>query len=370
MRILILNWRDVKNPLSGGAEEVTHEHAKAWVKAGHTVTFFTASFPGAKAEEYLDGVRIIRRGNNLLIHLFIFHLLVCFYYLKNFKGRIDLVVDQIHGIPFFTPLYVKEKKLAFIHEVAREIWDYLYPFPISFIGRNLERFYFRFYRETPFIAVSLSTKRDLIKMGIREDKITVIENGITCQPILKLEKKEAPPKVLFVNRLTPAKGIEDAIKAFAYINKEMSEVEFWIIGRSDEGYLKKLKSLANRLALGSKVSFFGFVSEGKKLEFLKSAYVLVHPSIREGWGLIVTEANAMGTPAVVYNSPGLIDSTRHLETGLVCEKNTPEELSENVLNLLQEPQLYEKLRKNAWEWSKTFTWEKAAKNSLMLLESL
>src|SRR3989304_4913798 len=96
MRILILNWRDPKNPKSGGAEIVTLEHAKAWVKKGHKVTWFTSKFAGSKGTE------------------------------------------KIHGIPFFTPLYVKKPKIAFIHEVANEIWNYMYSFPINKIGKSIE----------------------------------------------------------------------------------------------------------------------------------------------------------------------------------------------------------------------------------------
>src|SRR6185312_6565233 len=126
MNVLILNWRDPKNPKSGGAELVTQEHAKAWVKAGHSVIWFTSCFKGAKNEEMIDGVKVIRRGNALSVYL-----LAPFFYFFS-KNKFDVVIDEIHGIPFFTPLYVKKaRKTAFIHEVAGEIWDYMYSFPVN-----------------------------------------------------------------------------------------------------------------------------------------------------------------------------------------------------------------------------------------------
>jgi hypothetical protein len=127
MHILILNWRDIKNPLAGGAEISTHEHAKRWVKAGHKVTLFSSSFTGGEAFEKIDGVKIIRRGSHYTVHLH-----AIFYYLIALREKVDLVVDEFHFIPFFTPLYFRGKKLAFIHETAKELWFENRMFPINY----------------------------------------------------------------------------------------------------------------------------------------------------------------------------------------------------------------------------------------------
>jgi glycosyltransferase involved in cell wall biosynthesis len=83
---------------------------------------------------------------------------------------------------------------------------------------------------------------------------------------------------------------------------------------------------------------------------------LIHASLREGWGLNVIEANAMGTPAVVYPVGGLVDSTLHGETGTVTPEETPASLAAGVVALLNRPAEYDRLRVNAWERSKTFAW--------------
>jgi len=62
MNILVLNWRDIKNPLSGGAEILTHEIAKRIVASGNHVLLFSSDFPGASNKEIIDGVEIIRQG--------------------------------------------------------------------------------------------------------------------------------------------------------------------------------------------------------------------------------------------------------------------------------------------------------------------
>ncbi|HVZ58658.1 MAG TPA: glycosyltransferase family 1 protein, partial [Patescibacteria group bacterium] len=98
MNILILNWRDPKNPKSGGAEIVTMEHAKFWVKNGHSVTWFTSCFAGSSNKENIDGISIVRRGNSFTTYLY-----APFFYLLH-RQDFDIVIDEIHGIPFFTPL--------------------------------------------------------------------------------------------------------------------------------------------------------------------------------------------------------------------------------------------------------------------------
>jgi len=112
MRILVFSWRDPKHPLAGGAEQVMHEHMKGWIKAGHKVTLFSSKMGGLPEEEEMDGVHIVRHGYQYLgVQITGF-----FFYLKN-KDNFDFIVDQFHGLPFFTPLYVQKPKLAVIQDI-------------------------------------------------------------------------------------------------------------------------------------------------------------------------------------------------------------------------------------------------------------
>jgi len=372
MKILIFNWRDIRHPQAGGAETVTFEHAKAWVKSGNKVTWFSSAFEGGRKDEVIDGIRIVRQGKELSTVYF----KAFFWYLKYAKGQIDLVIDQFHGIPFFTPLYVKEKKLAFIHETAHEVWflnHLLAPlnFLIGFIGYFIEPWIFRlFYRQTPFLTVSDSTRNQLINWDIPQKNITVIHNGVNLSFSRLRIKKEQCLTIVFLGVLDKDKGIEDAIKAFNTINQKSKNCQFWIVGKGRHSYVKKLKTLVKKFNLVEKVRFFGFVSEDKKFELLARSHLLINPSVREGWGLVVIEANAMKTPAVVYDVPGLCDSTKDGATGLICAENTPEDLAGNVTKLLKDKKLYEKLQDNALIWSKKFTWRKATRESLELIEKI
>ena len=160
MNILIFNWRDPKNPKSGGAELVTMEHARRWAKKGNTTTWFTSSFVGGLQEEVIEGVKFIRRGNEytVFIHAFM-------WYVASIQ-KFDIVIDEIHGLPFFTPLYVRVPKVAFIHELALEIWDHMYPFPVNIIGRFTEQMYFYLYKKIPFWTDAKSVLEELVHMGV------------------------------------------------------------------------------------------------------------------------------------------------------------------------------------------------------------
>ncbi|MEK7119553.1 MAG: glycosyltransferase family 4 protein, partial [Patescibacteria group bacterium] len=187
MKILILNWRDIKHPKSGGAEIVTLEHAKSWVKAGHTVIWFTAGFNNARSEEFISGVNIVRWAGPLTVYL-----AAPIYYLLHRK-EFDIVVDEIHGVPFFTPLYVQVPIVAFIHEVAGDIWDSMYPFPINIVGRAMELLYLRLYRHIPFWADAQATIRDLVRHGVPAAQCTAIPCPPLSRVIFKLPQKEHEP---------------------------------------------------------------------------------------------------------------------------------------------------------------------------------
>ena len=365
MNILILNWRDIGNEKAGGAEVVTHEYAKRWVEKGHRVTLFTASYKNAPPREFLDGVEIIRRGGPHTVHVHAF-----WHYLTRFKSEYDIVIDQVHGIPFLTPLYVKNKRIvAFIHEVAGEIWHHMYPFPLDWIGIMSEILYFRFYRHVRFVAVSPSTADELVQKGISRSQIDVVFNGVSSKPLNKSPSKESDPTLVFVGRLCEMKGIEDALDAFFLVLKSLPSANLWIVGTGRERYVQSLEQKVKDLNLENRVRFWGFVSEQRKIEFLRSAHLLVHPSVKEGWGLVVIEANTQGTPAVGYNVSGLRDSVQDGKTGLLVESHNTVSLAEAIIKVLRDDGLRDSLSSNALEWSRQFNWDKAAEVFLATIEN-
>ena len=364
MNILILNWRDPKNPKSGGAEIVTLQHAKAWAAAGHKVTWFTSKFRGAKDEEKIEDINIVRRGNFITVYL-----LAPQFYLFS-KQKFDLVIDEIHGLPFFTPLYIKVPKIAFIHEVAGEIWDFMYPFPVNKIGKMLEPLYFRLYRNVRFWTDANSTIDDLANKGIKRKNCIAINCPISHQSLNALPRKEKAPTFIFVSRVVKMKGIEEIIRAFFYILRELKDAKLWIVGDGDKDYIQDLRETISTYAISSKVKFFGRVSEKEKFELLKKAHLLLHASVKEGWGLVVIEAAASGTPSIVYDVGGLRDSVKNGKTGIVLKENSCKEMAREAVALYKDKKRYQILQKNGLSWAKSLNWKDATKQSLKLINSL
>lgn len=369
MNILILNWRDIKNPNAGGAEIVTQEHAKSWVQSGNQVTFFSSHFGGAKKEEIIDGITIIRRGNAIFgvqIHAF-------FWYLFSRSDRYDLVIDQFHGIPFFTPLYIRSKKIAFIHEVAKEIWK-LNPWPKPFnlipsiFGVFFEEWIFRiFYKSIPFLTVSNSTKKDLIDWGIPKNNITVVLNGVS-KPHTSKRKKQTTKTILYLGALASDKGIFDAIAVFSELFQMDPNYQFWIAGKGDDKITNSLKEMVEKKGMQRCTKFWGYVDENKKADLLSSAHILIHPSVREGWGLTVIEAASFGTPSVAFNVPGLRDSIKNGVTGALVDGRSNKEMALRVTDLVKNNAVYKRYQAECLKWAGRLTWEKSTTESLSYLK--
>lgn len=373
MNILILNWRDPRQPNAGGAEQVTLMHAKEWIVAGHTVWWYSSIFKGAKIEEDIDGVHIVRAGHyagGVQIRAF-------FWYLFGKHQKFDLVVDQFHGLPFFTPVYVRTKKIAFIHEVAREVW-WLNPWPWPFhlipaiLGTLLEPLIFKlFYTKTPFLTVSESTRDDLVACGIPANNITIIHNGVNLSGMQeKLPKKEKKNTAIFLGAISKDKGIEDALKAFAEMKKKDSTWQFWIVGKASKEMETFLRDEIKKLDLEKQTTYFGFVSQRKKFELLARAHLMINPSIHEGWGLVNIEANAVGTPVVAYNVHGSKDSIKNGKTGVLVKKGNYSDFATQSLLLIVNRTVYEVMRRNCISWSKNFVWKKIQKRSLQFITTI
>lgn len=347
MRFLMLNWRDPKNPLSGGAERVTRAYLNALAQRGHEVFWFANSFPGCLTEETIDQIRIVRgggKGGSILQ--------ARKWYRQ--QPRFDLVIDQHHGIPWYAPWWCKTNCVAYIHEVLGPIWDSFYKWPLSTIGRQQERGTHWLYRNVQFWTPSQCTKELLMSAGVKS--VQVIPNGVNTVALATLPDKplDSPLRLVVVSRLAPNKRIDHSIRAIKCLTDRGIESHLTIVGTGDVEV--PLRSLVSELQLNSRITFAGPLSEADKDEQLRRAHILLHTSLREGWGLNVIEANAMGTPGVVYPVGGLIESTLHDETGLISERETPDSLADALAKLMKSPEKYQSYRVKAWERAKTLHW--------------
>jgi glycosyltransferase involved in cell wall biosynthesis len=192
--------------------------------------------------------------------------------------------------------------VALVHQVCRELWYYQLPYPLAFLGRHFfEPRWLRAYRNIATVTVSQSSKESLEVYGLK--RVTVVPEGHQPANVLPNVPRELHPTIVFVGRLEANKRPEEAIQAFKFLRETMPLAVLWIIGTG---------SMEDKLRLSAPegVRFFSKVSPSEKTERLARAHALVATSVREGWGLVVTEAAAVGTATIAYDVPGLRDSVR------------------------------------------------------------
>ena len=205
MNILWLSWKDIKHPAAGGAELVLHELSKRLVASGHTVTILTAMYPGAEPEGEMDGIKIIRVGSNRYAHSF----LALIYYLRHLRNQFDVVVEAVNTAPYFGVFFNgRAKAVLFYHQLARKVWYFEAPFPVSQIGYWLLEpiaTYLLGKSGADTNTISESTKRDLMRFGFQKDRIHIISEGIKLEPLPALEDatKFDQPTVLSFGAIRP-----------------------------------------------------------------------------------------------------------------------------------------------------------------------
>jgi glycosyltransferase involved in cell wall biosynthesis len=351
MRLLMLSWRYIDHPMSGGAERLTHEVLRRLVANGHSVTCFTAEHAGSNAVRSIDGVELVRVGRQWTVHAHAWRW--CSRRLDSF----DLVIDQINTIPFFTPGYVPaDRRILFICQLARGYWFretrglFRAAAPIGYLA---EPHMMRLYRQTPTITISNSSKADLVGLGFDADQITVIPMALTERPLPLLPPKRGALRVIIVGRLTPAKFVEEGIRAFKLVQQEVPDAKLDIAGSGDDRYSDKLRRMISRRKI-SGVTFHGRVDESRKHELLENAHVHLFTSHREGWGLVVSEAAAVGTPSVGYDVPGVRDSIS--EPRLLAPRGDITALAARIKILCRDPKLYAEVRTSAWERTRSMSY--------------
>lgn len=354
LNILFFNWRDTKHVWAGGAEVYIHEIAKELIKKGHQVTVFCGNDGHKLSNETVEGVHIVRRGGFYTVYLWAF-----IYYMLKFRGKFDVVVDSENGLPFFTPLYVGVPKFLLIHHIHQEVFRQHLKFPFYYIAMFIEsKLMPLVYKKTPVITVSESSRKAINRIGFNTSKDTMVINpGVSVTTKRKI-RKTTNPSVVYIGRLKAYKNIDIALRSFAMLQKKYPKAHFNIAG--DGELLSELKQLAKQLGISNYVTFWGKVSEEVKIKLLSESWVAVQPSMIEGWGITVIEANCLGTPVIASRVPGLQDSVNDKKTGLLVEPRNSKQLYEALELVVKNTKLRERLSNQAIVWSRNFNWEVSA----------
>lgn len=368
MKIVWLSWKDRWHPQAGGAEAVSGKLMDRLAQDGHDVTLITAMYPSAKPNDNTNGVRIIRAGGRYSVYLKARKKLRK----ESRSHKPDYVIDEMNTIPFASAFYSRSTNVLLAYQLAREVWHYQMMFPLSLIGYMAEPLYLRLIakRYARVLTESESSKADLQRFGFTEADIKVFRVSIDTPPLAELPAKHELQTVLSLGAIRPMKRTLEAVKAFEVARDLNPTLLMILAGDDSSSYASEVKRYANKSRHKDAISFLGRVSAEERLRLMATSAVILVTSIKEGWGLIVTEANSQGTPAIVYDVDGLRDSVKDGVTGLVVPNGSPENMGQAINSLLSDSSRYQALRSNAWKWSKEFTFDNSYNDFLTSLPDI
>ena len=347
--VVFFNWRDTANPEGGGSERYVETMARGLVQHGARVTIFCAAHEAAPADEVVDGVRYVRRGDHMKVYLLgIWNLL-----LRRF-GKVDLIVDVQNGLPFFTRVATRKPVVVLVHHVHREQWPVVFPGTLGRVGWWIERRLAPIlYRWSQYIAVSRATRAELVGLGVDTERIAIVHNGTAPAPEV-VTPRSPTPELVVVGRLVPHKQVEHAIDTVVALRTEHPDVHLSIVGSG--WWEDDLRKYAAEAGAGDLVTFEGQVSEQRKHELLARSWVMVLPSLKEGWGLVIGEAGTHRVPTVAYASAGgTRESVMHDRSGVLVDDQA--ELTDAVRELITDTERRQRLGNGAYDMSRSFAWE-------------
>ena len=366
LRVLMLNERDLGHPLAGGVEVHLEETGMRLARDhGIETTVLCAGFAGCTPEEARGGMRFLRLGRNRV------------EYYASVPGRArallrrgehDLLVENLCKLVFLSPLWAGPVPgLGLVHHLFGRSAFRQVAFPTALAVLATEASLPLLYRRWPFVAVSPSTREDLLRRGLSRERIRVVPNGIDHELYRPDPRVVAEAEhVVFVGRIEHYKGLDVLLAAWPAVTAARPGARLSILG-AGSALDEMRRRVADARLRG--VVFDGFVDDRTKVDRMRRASIVVQPSRKEGWGLTVLEANACGTPVVATDVPGLRDSVRPGETGLLVPSADPAALADGLLRLLGDREFCIRLADGALAWSARFTWERAASSRAGLLRA-
>jgi glycosyltransferase involved in cell wall biosynthesis len=360
LRVLMLTWRDGDHPEAGGAEVYVERTSQLLSARGHSVTLFSAAFPGAARSVNRGDVRIVRRGGRLTCYL------RGLQFLRTVRHDVDVVVDVHNGVPFWTPFVSRAPVVSLVHHVHRDQWPIIFGPVFGRLGWMVEsRVAPIVYGRCQYVTVSQATREDLVALGVDRERIAITYSGNDIPDDLDSYAevpRSADPSLMVLGRLVPHKHFETAIDIVADLTSRFPSLTLDVVGA---GYWDdELQAHAAARGVSERVRFHGFVDEHTKRTLLARAWVVLMPSQKEGWGLTIVEAGLHGTPSVAFSfAGGVTESIVDDETGLLADDVS--QMAAHVEGLLSDAPLREKYGENARRHARSFSWQ----NTTLQLEA-
>lgn len=340
MHVVFLTWKDVAHPLAGGSEILVDHLATGLYQRGHQVTVISAGpvgdhpyriiDAGGRYQQYLTDPLLVRRE----------------------VGHHDVVVDVCNGMPFFSPVWSRKPVVALVNHIHFGMWREWFSPATAWFGATVEtRVMPRLYRNRRIVVVSESTARAVESLGVDRSHISVVHNGVDLRDDLErdLSVRSAEPMFTAVGRLVPHKRFDLMLRAWSAVRSELGEGLLHVVG---DGPLRD--SLERQAPEGT--IFHGHISDRERDVLLTRSWGLIQPSRLEGWGLVVMEAAACGTPTIGFRVPGTRDAVVHEETGILVRSE--QELVERWIDFARDSEQRRLLAKGAGERADEFSWSR------------
>ena len=343
MRIVVVSWRDLDHPQAGGCELLVDRLLTGLSDRGHDV----ALVAGRPVSDH--GYPVYASGGTYTQYLRA--PLLC---TMRFR-KADLVIDVQNGLPFFSPLWRRRPSICLVLHNHGDQWSTRFPLPVAGLARAVEHHVIpALYRHRPFVAISSSTADALEGIGVDRGRIRVIEPG--ADPASGPIASESPtPLFVTLSRLVPHKRVDLLLDAWSQV-QPVTGGRFVVIGDGPE-----LGPLRQKAAGIPGAEVLGWVSASEKERWLGRAWFLVHGALHEGWGLVILEAGAVGTPTVVVDAPGVRDAVIDGKTGIVVDlpdPSLPVPLVDAWIELASDPARRQQLGVAALERSSAFGWDR------------
>ena len=211
-------------------------------------------------------------------------------------------------------------------------------------------------------------KKELVKLGFNKKKIEVNYPGIKLEYLKKIKPAKRGYEGIFMAQLRPSKGIFDLIKIWKLVCREKPEARLGVIGKGEKEIMEEIKTKVENAGLKRNIKLLGFLEDDKAFGTIKASQVFVFPSREEGFGIAPLEAQALGLPAVAWNLP-VFDEV--FPKGMIKLKmGQIEEFAEEVINLLNNKNFYQKLSKEAKGNAGKYNWEKSAEREILLMKRI
>lgn len=345
--VIILGYDDPFSPSSGGAQRYCFEMGRRLVCKGFQVSWLSSYFQGAERDQTVAGVRFVRSGTQYTTYF-----RSC---LKLAATRRDaLVFESISAVPFFTPVLARNRTISIIHHLvpyvtmARKV-GVLAPL----VAGTQNVLTPMLYKQSPIITNSKSTHDELRSQGY--SNVQIVRSGVDLPDpgTVSLEAKEK--SVVIVGPIRPWKRIGHGLMAFASLPNDWS---LNVIGAFEsEEYREELIALTEQLGIRRRTNFTGRISEAKKNEIYRKASIAIVASEKEGWGLAAAEPQAYGCPIVGYDVPGIRDSVRNGNTGILVRSGDVAALSEALSQVVENSHLRRRLARNALSMYRSYSWD-------------